>query len=162
MNYFAYGSNMSLARLRQRVPSVQRLGTALLRHHDLRFHKQGRDGSGKCDAFFTGRLSDAIHGVLYHIEPEGKAVLDRIEGLGAGYDEKRIELVHEGGALEAVTYVATHIGNDLQPFEWYLEHVLVGAREAQLPGHYVDELARTAAASDPDPLRHHREMAIHR
>lgn len=49
--YFAYGSNMSSARLRARVPSCRPIGIAFLPGHELRFHKRSKDGSGKCDAF---------------------------------------------------------------------------------------------------------------
>ena len=48
--YFAYGSNLHPERLRERVPSAESLGVARLEAHVLRFHKRGRDGSGKCDA----------------------------------------------------------------------------------------------------------------
>ena len=41
MKYFAYGSNMSFARLQARVPSARSLGCYALRQHDLRFHKSG-------------------------------------------------------------------------------------------------------------------------
>jgi hypothetical protein len=49
--YFAYGSNMSTARLRERMPSCKPLGTATLPGHALRFHKRSTDKSGKCNAF---------------------------------------------------------------------------------------------------------------
>ena len=38
LNYFAYGSNMSLARLRARIPSAEKVGSFMLREHSLRFH----------------------------------------------------------------------------------------------------------------------------
>ncbi len=48
MKYFAYGSNMSLARLKGRVPSAKRLGMFCLRNHQLAFHKiSKKDGSAK-------------------------------------------------------------------------------------------------------------------
>ena len=39
VKYFAYGSNMSLVRLRERVPSAERLGVFILAEYQLRFHK---------------------------------------------------------------------------------------------------------------------------
>ena len=128
---------MSLRRLQQRVPGVRRLGPARLHAHQLRFHKVGRDGSGKCDAFFTGGSADLVHGVLYHIEHAEK------------------------DSLEAVTYVATRIAGDLRPFEWYLNHVLVGAREAALPTPYIADIQRVDAIPDPNRKRHAREISIH-
>jgi len=41
MKYFAYGSNMSLLRLRARVPSAERIGMFTLVEHALRFHTNG-------------------------------------------------------------------------------------------------------------------------
>lgn len=158
MNYFAYGSNMSLQRLQARVPVARPLGAAVLPGHSLRFHKAGRDGSAKCDAFHTADLADAIHGVLFHIDEAGKAVLDRVEGLGAGYDEKQVILAC---GTAAVTYVATHIDETLLPFHWYKQHVLVGATEARLPADYVYRIEQHPAVNDPDPARHAREIAIH-
>ena len=152
---------MSLRRLQQRVPGVRLLGPARLPAHRLRFHKIGSDGSGKCDAFYTGQMADAIHGVLYHIDRSEKKVLDRIEGLGFGYDEKIVELEHGDQPLEAITYVATRIADDLKPFEWYLNHVLIGAREASLPQPYVADIERVVAIPDPNRKRHAREIAIH-
>jgi cation transport regulator ChaC len=160
--YFAYGSNMSVRRLRQRVASARPLGRALLERHDLRFHKTGRDHSGKCDAFFTDRPRDAIYGVVYRLAPADKLLLDRIEGLGAGYDEKRVRVaLANGGELEAVTYVATHLDSRLQPFCWYKTHVLAGARDAALPAAYVNRIRAVDVRRDPNRRRRAREEAVH-
>ena len=48
--YFAYGSNLLTCRLRQRTPSARVVDRAILRQHELRWHKAATDGSGKCDA----------------------------------------------------------------------------------------------------------------
>ena len=45
MKYFAYGSNMSLARLQERVPSARKLEIVTLKNHQLRFNMSGTDGS---------------------------------------------------------------------------------------------------------------------
>ena len=63
--YFAYGSNLHPARLAARTPSCHALGRAVLARHVLRFHKRGRDGSAKCDAWFTGDPTDRLYGVVY-------------------------------------------------------------------------------------------------
>lgn len=163
MNYFAYGSNMSLRRLQHRVPQVQRLGVATLTGYRLCFHKIGQDGSAKCDAFYTGVRADVLHGVLYHIEPGDKVELDRIEGLGAGYDEREVTVAASSlRGVSALTYVATHIDASLSPFGWYKQHVLVGAREARLPAAYIEAIAAHPHRDDHDIDRHQREIAIHR
>lgn len=162
MLYFAYGSNMSSARLRARTPSARSRGRHCLARHQLRFHKAGHDGSAKCDAWHTGDDSDRVWGVLYQLAAADKAVLDRIEGLGAGYEVKEVALTADDGAVcRAFTYYATAIEAGLRPFDWYLHHVLRGAREADLPAHYRAALERTPARADPDRGRAAREFALH-
>ncbi|MBR9868727.1 MAG: gamma-glutamylcyclotransferase [Oceanospirillales bacterium] len=161
MKYFAYGSNMSLARLQQRVPNARVSGCYFLDGHDLRFHKAGQDGSAKCDAFYTGR-GDRIYGVLFDISVSEKPVLDRAEGLGAGYDEKTVQLQNEqGDRVEAITYYALQIDASLKPYRWYVNHLLVGAREANLPAEYIDKIMGFEFVDDPDADRHARESLIH-
>jgi hypothetical protein len=65
--------------------------------------------------------------------------LDRAEGVGKGYAEKDVLLTAQDGSLiSAVTYIATKINESLKPYTWYVNHVLVGAREAQLPQDYIE------------------------
>ena len=162
MHYFAYGSNMSLQRLRARVPSAQPLGTYRLQAHELRFHKVGRDGSGKCDAFHTSDPEHIVMGVLFDIDQFEKAHLDQVEGVGAGYAEKQVYLLGtRGPEVVAFTYVATRIDCFLKPFTWYKHHVLTGARESLLPGEYIRAIERVESVRDRDKVREAAEYAIH-
>lgn len=162
MHYFAYGSNMSLARLRARVPGARRVGTYRLQAHELRFHKVGRDGSGKCDAFHTSDPAQFVIGALFHIDPLEKARLDLVEGVGAGYDEKQVYLLGSGGEeVGAFTYVATRIDLLLKPYTWYKHHVLTGARESLLPGDYIQAIEQIESIRDRDRKREAAEYAIH-
>ncbi|WP_062268468.1 gamma-glutamylcyclotransferase family protein [Endozoicomonas arenosclerae] len=162
MNYFAYGSNMSLARLKNRVPSAQRQGAYFLEAHDLRFHKASKDGSGKCDAFFTGDHS-RVYGCLFDIDPEEKHLLDHYEGLGVGYTEKQVQLINsEQTTVSAFTYIALEIDPSLLPYDWYLQHVLIGAAESQLPESYIKQLQKIKTVPDPVIERAQKERAIHR
>ena len=162
MHYFAYGSNMSLARLRARVPSARRIGTYRLQAHGLKFHKVGRDGSGKCDAFHTRDPDHSVIGALFDIDPVEKAQLDLVEGLGSGYDEKKVYLVGGGGSeIGAFTYVATRIDISLKPYTWYKHHVLTGARESLLPRDYVRAIEQMESVPDRDKGREAAEYAIH-
>ncbi|MES9968705.1 MAG: gamma-glutamylcyclotransferase family protein [Candidatus Thiodiazotropha sp.] len=162
MLYFSYGSNMSSRRLLSRVPSAEYVTTALLPGHDLRFHKKSLDGSAKCDAFATRNDEHAVRGVIYRIAESHKASLDRIEGLGKGYEEKTVEiLASTDEILVAYTYYATFIDHRLKPYHWYKQHVLTGALEYALPERYIDRLHRIEAIDDPDPQRHADEIAIY-
>lgn len=164
MLYFSYGSNMSLPRLVKRVPSAQVIGIARLHGHELRFHKKSnKDGSAKCDIYFTGDEAHIVRGVVFKIDPKHKGALDTAEGLGYGYEEKTVELVTEGGdTIVAFTYYATLIDANLQPYHWYKEHVVRGAMGSGLPEDYIAILEQVVSVDDPDHERHEREMAIYR
>lgn len=159
---FSYGSNMSLARLQERVPSARFVTIAALPAHRLRFHKISTDGSGKCDAEETGNPKDRVIGVVYEILDSEKSALDRKEGLGSGYDEKEVEVSTDQELLTALMYFATNKDQQLKPYHWYKEHVLVGARENGLPSEYVAQIEAMEAIDDPDTERRDRELAIYR
>lgn len=160
--YFAYGSNMSLARLRQRAPSAECMGRYSLPGHALHFHKSGRDGSGKCDAYWTGREHDRVLGGLFTLDDADKAALDAAEGLGNGYDEKQVGVFSEDNtATSACTYIATAIDSTLKRYSWYRLHVLIGARELALPVSYVRALENVPVIEDPDRQRDKSQRAIH-
>ena len=144
--YFAYGSNMSSERLLGRTPSAVSLGRARLPRHALRWHKLGRDGSGKCDIEATDVAGESVWGVLYEIDAADKRALDAAEGLGVGYNEQTVYVETATGAEDAVTYKARpdKIDPMLRPLPWYKAHVLRGAREHGLPYGYMRRIAAVA------------------
>lgn len=162
MKYFAYGSNMSLARLIERVPSAERIGVFSLKKHDLAFHKSSKDGSGKCDAYFTGNMEDNIFGSLFEIDENEKRSLDRAEGLGYGYDEKTVQVEDgQGNFLEAITYVATDINESLVPYSWYLNHVVVGAKETGVPVSYLEKIQAVTTIEDSNKERDKKQREMY-
>ncbi len=80
-----------------------------------------------------------VWGVLYRIDCAEKADLDRIEGLGVGYDEHEVVVATATGEIAARTYRArpNAVNATLRPRQWYKAHVLDGAREHGLPASYV-------------------------
>jgi gamma-glutamylcyclotransferase len=162
IRYFAYGSNMSLRRLRERVPEAQPLGSAILHGHELRFHKRGRDGSGKCDAYFVNDETAYLMGVLFDIPLAGKDDLDRTEGLGAGYHEKTVSVLRLNGSWDAaVTYYAPDISENLLPYCWYKQHVLTGATEFNFPKDYLASIEAVEIVVDQDQARKAKESALY-
>ena len=125
MKYFAYGSNMSLPRLKDRVPSAERIGTYTLTEHSLRFHKVSKkDGSGKCDVLFTENSEDYVVGVLFEISDSEKGALDSAEGLGYGYQEKWVWVTDaQENSLEAITYYATNTDPSFLPLSGFVQQV---------------------------------------
>ena len=168
MKYFAYGSNLLTRRLTDpsRAPSAVALGIAWAPGFVVRFHKIGTDGSGKCTLLTTGDDADVVYGVLYEFADRDVAGLDREEGVHlGGYARCSIRLRFPGGdATDAMTYVASdgHIDSACLPFDWYRDLVVAGAMEHGLPLPYVQVLARTPAAPDPDTARatHARRLLV--
>jgi len=161
VKYFAFGSNMSLLRLQQRAPSAARLGAFALKAHVLRFHKRGKDGSEKCDAFCTN-IDDVVIGALFEINETEKEALDIAEGLGAGYDEKIVTVQSDAGEFcKAYTYYATRTDTSLKPYSWYLNHVVIGAKETNLPTQYLALVESIECISDPDKERDSEQRAIY-
>lgn len=162
MLYFAYGSNLSTARIKQRLPSAELVTMGFLTAHLLCFHKVGMDGSGKCDAFHTGNERDCVLGAVYRIDAECKIILDKVEGLGRGYNEKNVTVFNERGQkIEALTYYATNINHHVKPYHWYKGHVLIGAREHDFPDEYIQMFISVDSIDDSDKEREERELAIH-
>ncbi len=149
MQYAAYGSNLHPRRLRERITSAQLLGACQLVDWSLRFHKRSRDGSGKCNIVNSG---EGIYVAIYEISAEDKLTLDKIEGLGSGYDEG---ILNVPGFDDCVTYLAsdTYIDDTLAPYDWYREMVLVGCRALKFPESYIATIEGIQVLRDPNVKR---------
>ena len=160
--YFAYGSNMATARLRERMPSCKPLGIATLPGHTLHFHKRSADKSGKCNAVARGDENSVI-GVLFSFDPAERANLDKAEGVGRGYEPATVTVInHKGRRRKVLTYLATpdHIDDSLKPYSWYKDFVLAGGREHALPPEYIAEYIQSVEAiHDPDKARDKKQRA---
>lgn len=146
-----------------RVPSATFFSTASLPGHTIAFHKRSTDGSGKADAFRTNKNDDLIWGVIFEISDGEKRRLDRAEGLGNGYDEKVCLLVlPDSSEIEARIYVATEsaIDHKLQPYCWYMEYIVQGAKDWKLPKSYIDFLVQIPCVADNDVLRRDANASI--
>jgi len=163
LKYFAFGSNLAIPRLLQRIPAASVHCVATLNEHQLCWRKNDRGQSGKCDIDFTGDPDHLVYGVVYHMSLADKLELDVYETSGFGYDHKTIEVASlRGDRIEAFTYYALDIDHRQRPFHWYKEHVLRGALEHDFPPHYVEHIRSTPSIDDHDPERHHRELSIYR
>ena len=155
------------------MPSARFMTAGHLRYHALRWHKLGKDGSGKCDAFETGVASDIVWGGIFEIAKNEKYLLDKAEGLGVGYSEKledifcqqQIEDVQTVSStnystVQASLYVAIPIEPRAKPYSWYKQFVVGGAIQCGLPASYVSALAAAEDLVDPDEVRSAKNLAI--
>lgn len=159
--YFAYGSNLHPVRLGKRVSSARPVGPAALNGYELRFHKRGfLDGSGKCTLVpVAGRT---MHGAIYSVNAEDRAVLDGLEGVGKGYEVTELLLEHDGRAYDCFSYQATSdaVDRSLLPYDWYKQLVIAGARHYLFPEEYIERIRRVPVTNDEDVERaaEHREL----
>ncbi|MCG3679083.1 gamma-glutamylcyclotransferase [Aliarcobacter butzleri] len=161
MYYFAYGSNMSSKRLNARIKATKYANGKLLKHK-LKFHKISKDGSGKCDAFETKNLDDYVLGVIYKINKDDLKELDSFEAKGNGYERKEVEIILEDmSRIFAITYYATNIGDSFLPYDWYLKHVLFGAKENKLEDNYINSIREISSKKDKNELREAKEISIY-
>ena len=149
MRYAAYGSNLHPHRLGRRLESARLLGTSFLSGWSLYFHKRGMDRSAKCN---IRPGSTGVHLAIYEISVEDKLILDEIEGLRYGYSDTILYIPEFGDCLSYVA-VESHIEESLEPYDWYKELVVAGARLHGFPEDYLNRIERTLAKPDPDAVR---------
>jgi hypothetical protein len=162
--YFAFGSNMLTRRIIARCPSATKISNSLLRGYRLYFDKRSwKDGSGKCRIAKTESPHDSVWGVLYQCLAKEKENLDRVEGVGCGYESAEIEVENqEGSQTTAIFYEASPsaIESGLEPFTWYRSLVLAGAIQHRLPNKYIEQIASVAAVEDLNRIRHANEIEL--
>jgi len=136
--YFAFGSNLHAARLRERAPSAQALGAARLEGFRLCLDKLASDGSGKLNLAQDATM--AVWGVAFRIDGAELAALDRFE---PGYSQISVSVhLRGGGPLEARTYLCEQRVQGLLLQPGYRALILAGAREHGLPTEWIELLER--------------------
>lgn len=153
IRYAAYGSNLHPLRLNERIPAARLLGTGNVRGWCLQFHKRSEDGSGKCNILLPG---DGVYVAIYEMHEADKRKLDKIEGVGTGYRDATIG-VPEFGHCHTYLGSSSYLCNDLAPYDWYKEMVLLGCRKLDFPAFYTSAVDAVAASPDPDETRSRRQ-----
>lgn len=142
MRYFAYGSNMSSARLESRVGPVQIVGVGVLDDYRHAFNKHGSDGTAKGN---VEPVSGAqVWGVVYELSDDQFEQLDVIEG---GYRRIDVEVDVDGETVSAITYTAIAPEAGLRPTAAYLEAYERGIREHEIPPSYWEAIRPRSSAT---------------
>ena len=134
--YFAYASNMNRNQMRQRAGEVLEERAARLENFELVFNRKVRGGTA------TANISPApgkfVEGVLYKIPESAFRSLDRFEGAPVHYRRTEVTVNdREGGKFTAQVFVATKVEKGLRPSPHYLQTILEGAGEHDLPASYI-------------------------
>lgn len=153
--YFAYGSNMLKARLRERCPSAQAEGLAWAAGYAVRYWKEGRDGSGKATLVRQSIDTFLTCGVLYRIDLAERTDLDRAEARYLRHDDFAVHCSHSGENRRASAYLASPDAcrQDLRPFDWYVGLIRAGAQEHGLDPQYIAKLTAVDTCRDSNLQR---------
>jgi cation transport regulator ChaC len=148
--YFAYGSNLLTSECERTMKDAQAYGMAYLPGYRLVFTKHSTTRNGDA-ASITPDPHSMVWGFLYRLTDEDEAKLTAREG---GYHEQSVtvQLIEADGdttPVEAFTYIANAAcPKECGPPDAYLDLIIRGARERNLPQEYQDFLASHQAPKD--------------
>ena len=148
--YFAYGSNMNPARVRDRGLRVLHAERAVLEGFRLTFDKHARSHRGTGHASVAVRAGSRVEGVLYWLDgPDEIIKMDRFESAPINYSREVTWVATAAGAVATWTYFANPavLLPGLRPPRAYLDHLLAG--EPFLSAEYHAMLAAWPCAEDP-------------
>lgn len=144
--YFSYGSNMNRAQMKSRAGQVLEERIGRLENYELLFNKKSR--GGMATANIRPAQGKTVHGVLYRVPEAALRNLDRYGGVPQHY--RRIEVTAldaAGNKLPVQVYIATKVEAGLRPAGHYLQAILDGAAEHNLPAEYIESIKAAAGAA---------------
>jgi len=135
--YFAYGSNMNLAQMKQRCLSPKVLGIARLPGYKVEFYGYSAIWVGAQETVVRDQQSE-VWGVLYELQFYDCESLDtyqdaRVNGMGA-YFHYPVEVINiDQGTIDAIIYKKDVLKEAKFPSTEYLDFIVQGAIEQGLP-----------------------------
>jgi gamma-glutamylcyclotransferase (GGCT)/AIG2-like uncharacterized protein YtfP len=147
--YFAYGSNLCMTQMAERCPSRQVVDRAVLPDQALIFPR--RSLRRECGvASIVASVGCVVWGAVYRLTAGDVASLDTFEGFVPtgdparnAYNKSEIAVLRDGSltaSIQAFTYIANPMPGRHIPSADYRGAMVRGAREHQLPPHYIDTL----------------------
>lgn len=148
--YFAYGSNLDFAQMKQRCPSARFAGVAKLPGRRLAFTRWSKGRNGAVADAVPDPAAE-VWGVVYEITAEDLLALDGYEGSAPGgsrnaYLRERCTVwlnSEDQRPVEVEVYFAVPQENPGLPSRDYRDQILRGARDWGLP---PDDIAQVLEA----------------
>ena len=156
---FAYGSNMDVERLKDDdkggiIRILNNAKIARLDNWEFGFTKKGKDG-GKAN--IISKTGGIVWGILIELDSEAVKEMDNSEGIfpkkwNEGiphYTKEKVRVVTDDGEEHwCKTYVANFHADrfdedGVPPSKKYLEHVVKGATDFDLPPEYIEGIRNT-------------------
>ncbi|AEO93772.1 gamma-glutamyl cyclotransferase [Bacillus phage G] len=138
--YFAYGSNLLLAQMRDRCKTSKPISPAVLKGYKLTF-KANKRGLGVADIIEDD--SSEVFGAVYEVTEEDLKNLDKYEGHPNIYHREEVTVIVSGEEKLATTYVMDSEFKCKEPEEDYLHKMLNGYHNWNLPINVVYEAVKS-------------------
>ena len=138
--YFAYGANLNLDGMTFRCPGFKPIASAILPNYRFAF-------KGVADV--VPMNGENVYGALYLLKPKHMKSLDRFEGYPNLYVKKQLLIkVLDGLVSENFTMATVYVMRDRDQYEkpsgGYLNTILTGCKQWELPKDYQEEILRRA------------------
>lgn len=155
--YFAYGLNLNLQKIGQKLTKPRVVGIARLANHKMGFYGHSVIWDGAVETVVPDDQSE-VWGILYQMEAYEWEQLDnfedaRLDGTGE-YFHYPVEVFDEQNMIrEASLYKKAQLREAKQPSTEYVDLIIQGAKEQGLPESYIATLQNIASkpASYPVP-----------
>ena len=141
--YFAYGSNMSAARMKQRLGWEAPRRAATLKDFQLVFDQAGFNDPSWSPANIRSEQGGLVEGMVYEVEEKDLKILDGYEKYYQRLEVKVMAAQQE--KLDVVTYLSKKSRGEKPPTQEYLNFLLEG--KSLLSREYFDELSRIQVIS---------------
>ena len=149
--YFAYGSNMSAARMKQRLGWEAPRRAAILRDFQLVFDQAGFNDPSWSPANIRSERGGLVEGMVYEVEEKDLKILDGYEKYYQRLEVKVMAAQEE--KLDAVTYLSKKSRGEKPPTQEYLNFLLEG--KSFLSREYFDELSRIQVIPEDSMKQEH-------
>ena len=128
INYFTYGSNMSVSRIIKRGINPYSGNTGILNGWELKFNKKASAGDWAFANIMKNKES-SVEGIVFEITEEELNLLDKFEGAPNHYKREKVNVLSKGELVECITYIAQskHIKEGLLPTEEYIGFLISGS-----------------------------------
>jgi cation transport regulator ChaC len=131
--YFAYGSNLSTGQINDRIKYVHNQYKAKLSNYSFVYNKKSTDGTSKAN---LEKIDGAVTwGLCYEIDRYQFDYLKKNYELG--YDVIEVWVDSDSmGKIMAKTFISKSL-TEAYPSSKYVDVIVTGARENQLPDDYI-------------------------
>jgi cation transport regulator ChaC len=144
--YFAYGSNLNMDQMKERVGDWQLSKRALVRNYKLVFNHHSKKWQGyTANLQPTGKLEDVVYGVVYHLTQDQLARLQAHEGVPP--TETVVELEDGNEISRAKVFIWRDSDPGHEPSTAYRKTMEIGLADHGYDKAHIDRIFRQFAES---------------